>query len=84
MGVGKSTNGGTSWSCSATGLPPSVVTVLALDPQTPTTLYAGLGGGGVFTSTDGGGRWRASGVGLPFKGRVFKLQGASQDFLSVC
>ena len=32
------------------------VHVLALDPRTPTILYAGTEGGGVFKSTDGGGR----------------------------
>ena len=36
---------------------------LAIDPQTPTTLYAG-GTGGVFKSTDGGESWSAVSSGL--------------------
>src|SRR2546430_6969673 len=32
---------------------------LAIDPQTPSTLYAGTSGRGVFQSTDGGASWRA-------------------------
>jgi photosystem II stability/assembly factor-like uncharacterized protein len=42
------------------------IVVLAIDPQTPSTLYAGtsggyLGGGGVFKSMDGGASWTAIG-----------------------
>src|SRR2546428_11386415 len=33
------------------------INALAIDPQTPTTLYAGTSGPGVFKSTDGGGHW---------------------------
>ena len=36
---------------------------LAVDPVTPTILYAGTGGG-VFKSTDGGGTWSAFNTGL--------------------
>jgi hypothetical protein len=32
---------------------------LAVDPETPTTLYAGTDGGGVFKTTDGGASWNA-------------------------
>src|SRR2546422_5588025 len=32
---------------------------LAIDPETPATLYAGTFTGGVFKSTNGGGRWSA-------------------------
>ena len=39
------------------------VNALALDPVTPTTLYAGTGGG-VFKSTDGGANWSAVNSGL--------------------
>src|SRR3989442_6832327 len=63
-GVYKSTDGGTSWN--ATGLSNlrggiGFTSALAIDPQTPTTLYATSGSyvgslfiGGVFKSTDGG------------------------------
>src|SRR5439155_6571717 len=35
------------------------VAALAIDPSTPTTLYAGTKGGGVFKSTNAGGSWTA-------------------------
>jgi hypothetical protein len=41
----------------------AIVTALAVDPSTPTTLYAGIGGG-VFKSTDGGRSWSAANTGL--------------------
>src|SRR3989442_14101261 len=37
---------------------------LAIDPQTPSTLYAGTYGAGVFQSTDGGANWSAINTGL--------------------
>jgi photosystem II stability/assembly factor-like uncharacterized protein len=40
------------------------VSALAIDPTTPTTVYAGTSGGGVFKSTDGGNSWSAANVGL--------------------
>jgi hypothetical protein len=39
------------------------IRALAIDPVTPTTLYAGTFGG-VFKSTDGGGSWQAMNIGL--------------------
>lgn len=66
-GVFKSTDGGGSWIAAGTGLSPSTsmpfgATSLAVDPHTPTTLYAtgnyvGGGGGGVYKSTDGANSW---------------------------
>jgi hypothetical protein len=38
---------------------------LAIDPTTPTTLYAGTAFSGLFKSTDGGSTWRAVNTGLP-------------------
>src|SRR5206468_3734344 len=75
-GVYKSTSGGAGWSAVNTGLPyyygryyfRPYVTALAIDPQTPTTLYAGTGGSGVFKSTDGGASWSAVNTGLPYSG----------------
>jgi hypothetical protein len=46
--VFKSTNGGANWSAVNTGLTNTDVRALAIDPTTPTTLYAGTYGGGVF------------------------------------
>ena len=40
------------------------VQTLAIDAGTPTTLYAGTDGGGVFKSTDGGTTWSAVNTGL--------------------
>ena len=37
---------------------------LAIDPATPSTLYAGTDGGGVFKSTNGGAAWSAVNIGL--------------------
>ncbi|MFQ5962208.1 MAG: hypothetical protein ACE5MG_12510 [Candidatus Methylomirabilales bacterium] len=48
----------------STGPEGGVIQVLALDPGTPTTLYAGTQGGAVFKSTDGGASWSASNTGL--------------------
>jgi hypothetical protein len=41
-----------------------IIYALAIDPVTPTTLYAGTRGGGVFRSTNGGGSWGAFSPGL--------------------
>ena len=58
----KSTDGGANWNVvwSEPGPNPYVnwVQALAIDPVTPTTLYAGTGGSGVFKSTDGGTTWK--------------------------
>jgi hypothetical protein len=40
------------------------VSAVAIDPKTPTTLYAGTPDGGLFKSTDGGAQWAAKGGGL--------------------
>src|SRR5258708_8026063 len=64
--MSKSRGGGKSWSDISTGLGGyGYVSALAIDPLTPTTLYAGTYGHDVFTSTDGGGSWSASATGLP-------------------
>ena len=57
-GVLKSTNGGDRWSPSSTGLGGTTISALAIDPATPSTLYAGTYRG-VFKSTNGGGSWSA-------------------------
>src|SRR5439155_1757938 len=41
------------------------VTALAVDSASPSTVYAGTFGGGVFKTTDGGGSWSAVNTGLP-------------------
>ena len=44
--------------------PPGTVLSVAIDPNTPATLYAGTNGGGVFKSTDSGANWSAASTGL--------------------
>lgn len=51
-----------AWSPS--GLAGQEITALVIDPLTPTTVYAGVLGGGVFKSTDAGGEWIAINNGL--------------------
>src|SRR5499425_1489629 len=63
-GVFKTINGGGSWSSVNVGLTNTNVSVVAIDPQTPTTLYAATSGSGVFKSIDAGGSWRAINDGL--------------------
>jgi photosystem II stability/assembly factor-like uncharacterized protein len=59
--VYKSTNAGNTWSWPVeTGVLDQVY-ALAIDPATPTTLYAGTAGG-VSKSTDGGGTWSFAGL----------------------
>jgi photosystem II stability/assembly factor-like uncharacterized protein len=58
----KSTNGGTNWTAINTGLTNTFVNALAINPQTPDTLYAGTDGGGLFKSTNGGTNWTATGL----------------------
>src|SRR5439155_15767811 len=71
-GIVKSTDYGDSWtwnpSSGLTGFERNV-RALAIDPQAPATLYAGIGTspfdralGGVYKSTDGGNSWNATGL----------------------
>ena len=73
-GVFKSTDGGESWTAMNVGLgkdpEDTDVSALAIDPQTPATVYAGTYYHGVFKSTDGGRSWQAVNAGLP-RGQVF-------------
>lgn len=69
-GIYKSTNGGDSWSAIGSGLMDSAsvevygVYSIAIDPITPTTLYAATYNGGVFKSTNGGSNWQQSSNGI--------------------
>ena len=68
----KATDGGASWTPTNTGLAGIPVFSLAIDPKTPTTVYAGTFDG-VLKSPDGGGTWTGSNSGLPASTRVFAL-----------
>jgi ligand-binding sensor domain-containing protein len=70
-GVFRSTNAGSSWTAANAGIALLDITAVAVNPLTPTTLYAG--GPGVFRSLDGGASWAASNVGLPDDPRIAAL-----------
>jgi len=59
----KSTDGGTSWATANGALPTTNVLALAIDPTTPSTLFAGTDAG-VFKSTDSAQSWTAANDGL--------------------
>ena len=60
-GIYKSTNGGVSWGEANIGITSMDIGNLAIDPLTPTTLYATEDWGSIlFKSTDGGVSWSAS------------------------
>jgi hypothetical protein len=61
--VFKTVDAGASWTAVNTTLTNLVVAALAIDPATPTTVYAGTDGG-VFKSVDGGGSWSPLTTGL--------------------
>jgi hypothetical protein len=42
-----------------------VILALAIDPSTPTTLFAGTNSSGVYVSLDGGDHWSAASTGFP-------------------
>jgi photosystem II stability/assembly factor-like uncharacterized protein len=66
--VFRSTDSGDHWTTLHNGLPDSAYwnwVRLAIDPLTPSTLFAGLGLDGVFRSIDGGDNWTAINRGLP-------------------
>ena len=56
-GVFRSTNGGSNWAASNAGLTNINITAIAIDPLTPSILYAGTSYSGMFKSTDGGASW---------------------------
>lgn len=61
-GLWKTTNGGGTWNVINDFLPNLAISSLAINPITPTTLYAGIGGppfqgNGIYKSTDSGTSW---------------------------
>jgi len=60
----KSTDGRASWTAVSSGLTNTYVVAFAINPATPSTLYAGTFGGGVFENTDGGASCTAVNTGL--------------------
>ncbi len=64
-GVAKSTDGGTSWT--GFGGPSAYIKSIVIDPVTPTTLYGGSNGNGVYKSTNSGSTWDLAASGLTNK-----------------
>jgi photosystem II stability/assembly factor-like uncharacterized protein len=60
----KSTDGGRTWSDVTPPLPYTDFLALAMDPRTPTTVYAGTSGKGVFRTQDAGQTWVSASTGL--------------------
>jgi len=58
-GVYKTSNGGTNWTSSSSGLTDPAVAALWLDQANPNTLVAGTWNSGLFRTTDAGGTWQA-------------------------
>ena len=82
LGVFRSTDGGENWRRVNTGLPRNPwVDTLAIDPVTPTTLYAGITREGVFKSIDSGENWHEVNSGLPHPGEESEL--FLIDFLAI-
>ena len=76
-GVAVSTDGGRHWQPSGTGMPPTSVTHILLDPDSPIgnrTLYATGFGRGVYKSMDNGKTWTLKNTGIagaePFAWRI--------------
>jgi photosystem II stability/assembly factor-like uncharacterized protein len=64
-GVFKSVDGGANWTTSSTGITNTIITSLALEPTSPTTLYASTFSGSVFKTINGGTTWTNGSNGLP-------------------
>jgi photosystem II stability/assembly factor-like uncharacterized protein len=55
--VFRSQDGGSSWTEISTGLVNNEVSALAVDPSTPSRIYAGMEWGGLFRTENGGASW---------------------------
>ncbi len=63
-GVWRSTDGGSSFSAVNNGLTSLHVSSLAIDPTSPSTIYAGTVEDGLFKTTNGGASWTPMNTGL--------------------
>ena len=61
QGVFKTPDGGRTWRDASAGLPEDFLTVVALDPQRPETLYVGTEDGDVWKTTNDGHSWGSAG-----------------------
>lgn len=76
-GVSRSTDGGASWGTPA--LADQRINALAIDPETPSTVYT-ADGPVAFKSTDAGSSWRAMGVPAPYV-RALAIDPVNPSFL---
>ncbi len=72
-GVFKSTDGGSVWNSTNSGLTNLYVYSLVVDPTNPLILYTGTYHNQVFKSTDGGKSWKWSGTGMQYQAIVYSL-----------
>ena len=79
-GVFKSTDAGATWTAANAGLTNLGINALAVNPATPTTLYAGTGDG-VFKSTDSGETWAAASAGSRTRRLALAINPAAPDTL---
>ena len=63
--VFKTTDGGNIWTFGTAGGDTGLVSALAVDPETPSTLYSGTPSGRLYKSVDWGAHWARSDTGLP-------------------
>ncbi len=65
-GVWKTADAGRHWSPAGDAFDSCfAVVAMTIDPRSPTSIYAGTNGDGLFQTADGGANWRQSGYGLP-------------------
>lgn len=72
-GVYRSTTDGSGWQQKVTGMANSRVLELAIDPQTPATLYAGTEGG-VYKTIDSAEHWASANTGMPETAAIAYLE----------
>jgi photosystem II stability/assembly factor-like uncharacterized protein len=72
MPMFKTTDGGANWTQMDQGLFPSVAGAIVVDPARTDTVYAGMGGAGVYKTMDGAAHWRYASFGIVDTG-VFAL-----------
>lgn len=65
QGLFRSSDRARDWHFAGNALPAGAASLIADGRTTPSTLYAGIPGAGVFVSTDGGATWALLGSGLP-------------------
>jgi len=82
-GIFKSTDGAESWVKRTKGIEKPHVLSLAVDPKTPTTLYAGALNGGLYKSVDGGETWKSLTPNKQVPGLGFVMRQPPVDFIAI-